>query len=303
MAGTTPSLAAPVRAWAGGGLDPGSGPQVAGAGGYGGEVPITLPPGPTLSHTHPLRVLTFGDSVMTFAQFGIRAALERTQDAYVFPAAQTGWRLTVPGDEQFVDRYIRLVHPQLLVGTWSWDSVAAETHPAAYRQTLDAALRRWLTPGDGVLGVILLQMPALQPLPHVSTAPPSYLADLARRAAIPGWNVAARQAAGRFPGRVMYLPVASSLDLDGKYTSWLPSNDKPSEPRTHWVRVRTSDGVHICPAGITRYTAPLLEDMRELFHLPPAPGHWWNGYLITVQSLRWQNSSLAVTCPADHPPR
>jgi peptidoglycan/LPS O-acetylase OafA/YrhL len=303
VAGTTPSLAAPVRAWAGGGLDPGSGPQVAGAGGYGGEVPITLPPGLTVSPQHPLRVLTFGDSVMTFAQFGIRAALERTQDAYVFPAAQTGWRLTLPGDGQFVDRYIGLVRPQLLIGTWSWDSVAAETHPAAYRQTLDGALRRWLTPGDGVLGVILLQMPALRPLPRVSTASPSYRADLARRAAIPGWNAAARQAAGRFPGKVMYLPVASSLDLNGRYTSWLPSNDNPSEPRKSWVRVRTSDGVHICPAGITRYTAPLLEDMRELFRLPPAPGHWWNGYLITVQSLRWQNSSLAVTCPADHPPQ
>ncbi len=46
LVGTTVSIAAPVRAWNGGGLDPGTGPGVTGAGGFGSEVPITLPPAP-----------------------------------------------------------------------------------------------------------------------------------------------------------------------------------------------------------------------------------------------------------------
>lgn len=228
---------------------------------------------------------------MTYADFGIRATLERTGGVQVSPAAEPNWRLT-PSWEGGLQALVRGIRPQLLIGTWSWDSPLASADPEKYERTLDAAIRQWLTPGDGVVGVIFLEMPALGSAPAVRP----------RAAGVPAWNEAVQKASLAFPGRVMYLPVASSLEIDGQYTTWLPPNGKRSTPVKHWVRVRTSDGVHLCPPGITRYAAPVLEDLTELFHLPPATGDWWNGYIVAAKSLINASNSFALTCPDDHPP-
>jgi hypothetical protein len=127
-------------------------------------------------------------------------------------------------------------------------------------------------------------------------------ATAALRDGIPDWNAAIGQSPMTFPGKVMYLPVASSLELDGGYTNWLPPPGRVSAPPSQWVRVRTTDGVHLCPPGITRYAAPVLADLTTLFHLSPAEPNWWAGYGITVRALTYQSSSLAVACPYDHPP-
>ncbi len=217
--GTTPSFAAPVRPWGGGGLDPGNGPSVPGAGGYGGQVPITLPNRLVVDQAHPLRVMTFGDSIMGYAELGIRAALDRTGDVRVFPAALPGWRLT-PGTETGLDGLLRGVRPELMIGMWSWDGPAASADPAHYQQVLDAAIRQWLNPDTGVDGVVLLQLPAL-----------GSEADVRARAfGAPAWNAAIRQAVKAFPGRVMYLPVASAVELDGRFTNWLPPTGDASAP-------------------------------------------------------------------------
>jgi peptidoglycan/LPS O-acetylase OafA/YrhL len=298
VAGTTPSIAAPVRAWAGGGLDPGSGPAVAGAGGFAHEVPITLPPGLTVSPTHPLRVLTFGDSVMSFAQKGIISALQSTADVAVAPAARPGWSLKTPAGLAFLNHHIRLSHPQLIIGTWSWDNASAKSNPSGYQTKLDAAIRQMLSPHDGVLGVILLQMPVFDP----DTNTPEGRGFVPNAAGLATWNATVLQASATFPGKVMYLPVASSLEIDGRYTNWLPPTGTRSAPLRHWVRVRTSDGVHLCPPGITRYAAPVLQDLIELFHLPPSRHEWWQSRLITVRGLAHSTNSFGLTCPTDHPP-
>ncbi|HEY5025283.1 MAG TPA: acyltransferase family protein, partial [Acidimicrobiales bacterium] len=298
LVGTTASVAAPVEAWTGGGLDPGAGPAVAGAGGFGTEVPIALPPTLHLSPKHPLRVLTFGDSVMSFAQKGIISALESTGEVRVEPAARPGWSLKTSSGLAFLEHHVRLSRPELVVGTWSWDNVAAKRDPNAYQKKLDAAIRQLLVPHDHVLGVIFLQMPVFNP----DTSTPEGRGFVPNAAGLAIWNAAVQQASGLFPGKVMYLPVASSLEIEGRYTNWLPPTGSHSAPLRHWVRVRTSDGVHLCPPGITRYAAPVLQDLTELFHLKPTPRHWWLSQLITVRGLAHATSSFGVTCPTDHPP-
>ena len=149
-------------------------------------------------------------------------------------------------------------HPQLVLGTWSWDAALAHSDPNGYQRILDRAIRTLLTPGDGVLGVIFLQMPPFRPA-QISNP---------RTAGIAAWNKSVQKAASMFPGRVMYLPVASSLEIDGRYTSWLPANRNLSSPPKTWVRIRTSDELHLCPPGITRYAGAELSELTELFHLP-----------------------------------
>ena len=65
-----------------------------------------------------------------------------------------------------------------------------------------------------------------------------------------------------FPGRVMYLPVASSLLLDGtRFSAWLPPVGDPHAPKDQWTRVRKLDNVHLCPEGSARYARAILTDL------------------------------------------
>ncbi len=300
--GTTQSVAIVEQSWPGGGLFPGKGPNVVSAGGYGAETPITLPPGLTFSHTHRLRVMTIGDSVMKFAQLGIAAALDSTGVVRVVQRAVPGWGLTSPNALGFLQTLVRRSHPQLVIGTWSWDSAAAKADPVGYQKTLDAGLRTLLTPGDGVDGVILLQMPDLGPLPAVVLLSPVQTKSWSARAAgLSSWNAAVAQAPDAFPGKVMYLPVGGSLEIGGAFTSWLPVGGQTSAPAGSWVRIRTLDGVHLCPPGITRYTAPILEDMTQLFDLPAPRVKWWTSYPIAVEAFNYQDASQGMICPDDHP--
>ncbi len=295
IAGTAPSVAAPTQAaaasgrgWQGGGLNPGPIPNVAGVGGFSHEASITLPRGVVINTAHRLRVLTFGDSIMTFAQFGIDTALDSTGEVQAASAAWPGFGLTVAGSMSRLLQSMRAFHPQLLVGTWLWDAEAAEAEPSAYQSVLDTSIRQLFSAGDDLVGIVLLQMPdvdnpALQP-------------------GIPAWNRAAAESAKVFPGRVMYLPVGSSLDVDGHYSNWLPPLDNLSTPRKDWVRVRTSDGVHLCPPGITRYAAPVLVDLTKILHLAPGKRGWWRAGPIKVQALAWLSKTNDITCPTDHPP-
>jgi hypothetical protein len=233
---------------------------------------------------------------MRFAQFGIVPALKSTGEVAAVAAADPGWTLSMPGALAYLQPFLRRLRPQLLVGTWSLDAAAAAADPGGYQRTLDGAIRRWLSPADGVSGVIFLQMPQLEPVPKIVNPSTAYRAEEARVAGISAWNKAVQESANRFPGKVLYLPVASSVELDGHYTNWLPPPREPSAPRKDWVRVRPTDGIHLCAPGITRYTAPVLEDLTQLFHLPPANPRWWISYGIAVRGGRF------LACPDDHPP-
>jgi len=306
LLGTSPSIAEPAIAlhptvWVGG-LNPRTGSGVVGTGGFAGEVPITLPAGQVFDRSHRLRVMTFGDSIMTLAQNGILEALESTREVAVVPEASPGWQIA-PGRISSLMKDVRTWRPQLLVGTWSWDAPAAQSEPAQYQTMLDAAIRTMLSPRYGVLGIVFLQLPAMGPAPSYLSASSSQAEALVARAdGVPAWNHAVSEAAASFPGRVMYLPVASSLEIDGKFTTWLPPHGKLSAKRSHWVRVRTTDGVHLCPAGITRYAAPVLQDFVAIFHLAPSDHQWWHD--PEISSNFWEDAtSIGVSCPNDHPPK
>jgi peptidoglycan/LPS O-acetylase OafA/YrhL len=300
---------------------PGKGPHVAGAGGLQSQVPIAFPPSLVVDHAHPLRVLVFGDSVTEFTQLGIAAALESTGVVTVFREAFPGFGIApsapvVPptsaqpwhGSQAFLQGLIKREHPQLLIGSWSWDSAFAKAFPDHYRTLFNTTVRQLLTPGNGVLGLVFLQMLPIGPIPPSmvpmlkqdpsTQGPPAaangYVLWKQRSAGISTWNRIVSHTPTLVPGKVMYFPVAPSLELEGHYSTWLPPVRNPRAPYKLWERVRQSDVVHLCPAGVTRVGAAVFEDMREVFHLPPAAGKWWLSSFFGLG----QDPSV---CPHDHP--
>ncbi|HXW38448.1 MAG TPA: hypothetical protein VEJ44_02040, partial [Acidimicrobiales bacterium] len=271
---------------------------VPGAGGLTGQLPITLAGGRVPTASQPLTVMLTGDSMMNVAAPGIAAALDATGAASVADRAIDGFGLSTAANwRTAIPSLIAQLHPELIVATWSWDDSWAQRDPKGYTQAIDQAVALMLSPGDGVRGVVITQFPPTGPV--LSSDRAQAVAEDAQRAAgQAAWDRVVRALPATFPGRVMYLPVASSVLLDGKFSAWLPPAGDPLAPRQDWVRVRMIDDVHLCPAGVTRYADALLSDFRTLFGLPaPAPG-WWDG--AWVHDPRY--NTPPGSCPDDHPP-
>jgi hypothetical protein len=125
---------------------------------------------------------------------------------------------------------------------------------------------------------------------QTATTPSVRQADAGNRA----WNQVAASMPAEFPGKVVYLPVASSVLLDGSFTSWLPPVGQPDAPKGTWPRVRFTDGVHMCPAGIARYADAILADMTSIYQLHAAAPGW--------ATQPWVDSTkFDGYCPDDHP--
>ena len=134
-----------------------------------------------------------------------------------------------------------------------------------------------LAPGDGVEGVIFTQFPQSGTIPAPNPADQAAYNEM-RRDGVVAWNDIAAKMTTYFPGRVMYLPVAGSLLLDGRtYSAWLPPEGDPHAPSNEWTRVRKLDNVHLCPEGSARYADALLSDMTAVFGLAPTAGDWSQG--------------------------
>ena len=313
---TIPAVAAPAQPAAPVGrvATVGSGQAVPGAGGYEGQVPIALP---AFGPSDPLRVTVFGDSVAQLAEPGIAAALGATGEIAVSSDALGGFGLTVDktwaSPTNGIASSIADNHTELVLATWSWDDnctpktptpivptrasyVCAYQHPREYTQMLERAVRLMLTAG-GASGVIFMEFPTTGPnakADETASDDPSLAGDLAGQRV---WNRIVESMPARFPGKVMYLPVGSSVLLNGKYYSpWLPPETDPTAPKSTWVRVRMTDGVHFCPAGAARYADAVLADLTDLYHLVPAASGW--------AQQPWTGDSLytPATCPDDHPP-
>src|ERR1700691_1806742 len=138
--------------------------------GLGPSAPrISLPPGRVLSAADPLRTWILGDSVMQDSSPGVTAALEPTGDwRVVANSSFGGWGLSTDHTwEKDLPQIISTWHPELVIGTWSWDAPLAQAHPHAYLLELIQALRTILAPGDGVDLVVLLQFPQVGPNTYV----------------------------------------------------------------------------------------------------------------------------------------
>ncbi|HEY5245256.1 MAG TPA: acyltransferase [Acidimicrobiales bacterium] len=312
---TIPAVAAPTQPTAAVGKVAaiGGSVAVAGSGGVVGR-PITLP---AFGPGDPLRVSVLGDSLAHLSEPGIAAALGATGEVTVSNSAFTGFGLnrqykTTTGrivtGFSWLQQMIGPTQPQIVLATWSWDGsctansptplgdyktyTCAHQQPIRYKAMLEKAVRLMLTE-DGAAGVIFLQFPLVGPDiagDQTPTTPSVREADAGNRA----WNQIVASMPAEFPGKVMYLPVASSVLLNGSFTSWLPPVGQPQAPKSTWVRVRFVDGVHMCPSGIARYADAILADLTSAYHLPSAVPGW------AAQS--WTDSAtFDGVCPDDHP--
>jgi hypothetical protein len=270
--------------------------HIAGAGTVVGQLTNV----PAFGARDRLRVTVLGDSVAAAAEPAIAASLEATGQVRVDNATIDGFGLsTDPIWRTSLPQIVRSQEAQVVVATWSWDDsctvrrptplaarttdVCALQHPQAYATLLAEAVHTMLEAGAS--GVVFLQFPTTAPKRHQAAG---------QRA----WDRAARSMAERFPGQVVYLPVARSLRREGKFATWLPPAAHPSAPRSAWLRVRTVDGVHLCPAGAARYAKAVLTDLETALQLPDTTGATWAGG-------QWSAAPVYNTppgaCPADSP--
>jgi peptidoglycan/LPS O-acetylase OafA/YrhL len=256
--------------------------------------PIDLLAGQVVSTTSPLRVDTIGDSVMQDGEVGIAAALEATHEATVITHGFPGWGLI--NDPTFVSgltQFIQQDHPQLVVAMWSWDNAYAAQHPVAYTKLITEFIDAILAPGDGVDGIAFLQFPTVGPLDGVvDPTVRQHDMELAN-AQTRSWTKLVSRLATHYPGRVTFLPVASSLEVNGHYSAWLPTITGG------WIRARKTDNTHLCPAGAAVLGAAVTQQLTPMFHLnPPAPG--WINSSWTSDAFRFDVPPNE--CPNDQPP-
>ncbi|HEY2427415.1 MAG TPA: acyltransferase family protein, partial [Acidimicrobiales bacterium] len=244
--------------------------------------------------TAPLRVWILGDSVMYDSSLGLQAALAATGAATVVAnSSYGGWGLTTdhgwPADARAI---IARTHPNVVIGTWSWDDPSAFFDPPAYTERLRQALSAILAPGEGVDLVVLLQFP--QAGPPIGLADParqqaSYVGQTAQQRA---WDADARAATESFPGRAVYLPTDGLFAPGGRFVTWMRT------PTGTWIRARKLDGAHLCPYGAAELGALVVGDLASALRLGPLAPGWESGPWI--HDHRYDDPPGA--CPADQPP-
>lgn len=246
------------------------------------------------SATNPYRVWILGDSVMFDSSLGLQAALESTgQMSVVVNSSFPGWGLTIdhswPADAEHI---IATYHPQIVMGTWSWDDQVAAENPQAYQQRLESAIRTLLTPGNGVQAVVLFEFPQSGPSPAIADPTARATAWQRENQQQQAWNTLARQATTAFRGHALYLPTNQVFAPDGKFSAWLRSADGQR------IRARKVDNEHMCPYGAAEFGAVVTQQLTgELKLAPMKPG--WSTAAWTRAS-RYNDPTGA--CPADGPP-
>jgi peptidoglycan/LPS O-acetylase OafA/YrhL len=255
--------------------------------------PIDLPAGRVPSAADPLRVMTIGDSVMVDGEAGIAAALQATGVVRVSPHGYPGWGfVNDPAFQHDLAGAISEDHPEVIVMMWSWDNADALARPALFRAQLTEAIDVMLAPGDGVDGIAVVQFPKIGPndavIDPVQRQRAAAQAEAGRRA----FDRIVSTLPARYPGRITYLPVAPALEIDGRFSPWLHTNDGG------WIRARKTDNVHLCPAGAAVLGAAVTSELSPMFHLPaPAPG--WIDAGWTRDESRFGPPGA---CPDDQPP-
>ncbi len=253
--------------------------------------PVVLASGPAAD---PYRVWLFGDSVMKDASPGIRAALDATgRVTVVANTSFGGWGTSTdrawPGD---VLPTVARTHPQIAIGTWSWDDTQAQQDPSGYTARLESALRTLTGPRFGIQLVVLVQFPQPGPVNAVADPAARYAGWAQQTSVQDAWDAAARRAAAAFPGRALYVTTDQLFAPGGRFYTWFPTTGGA------WVRARKLDNAHFCPLGAAEFGRLLTNDLSELFHLPgPVPGWQYGSW---TRDPRYNDPPGA--CPADHPP-
>jgi peptidoglycan/LPS O-acetylase OafA/YrhL len=247
-----------------------------------------------VSSADPLRVWLFGDSVMADSAPGITAALQATGDAKVVAdSAFGGWGLT--SDPNFVNDSARVIaqyHPQVVIGTWSWDDLLARLSPGAYLIKLTQALQAVLSPGNGVELVVLLQFPQTGPSPLIVDPTAQRAAWASQDQQQTEWNNVARAAVQLFPGRALYLQTQSLFAPGDRFFAW----NKTSSGA--WLRARKVDNTHMCPFGAAEFGSLLVNELTPVLELAPMSPGWELGAWTHDANY----NDPVGSCPDDQPP-
>ena len=230
---------------------------VPGAGGYAGQQPIRLRravAGRPAPRDGP------GDSVMHDASYGITASLQATGEAAVLH--QHHRRVRADDGDQLAH-----LHPQpdppdpgpAHRGLVELGPVRADD---AQRAAPAGAVHQPAPPGRVApcsRRATAWRGSSSPQFPRRATSPrptrPIRRATTGARAGVESLEQHRGEDAADFPGRVMYFPLADSVLLDGRYSTWLPPEGEPHAPSGQWIRVRKLDNVHLCPEGSARYAA------------------------------------------------
>ncbi len=254
------------------------------------------PAGPPPTPEDPLRVWVLGDSVMHDGSPALAAALAATGEGeIVADSSFGGWGLTtVPAWAADTEQIITAFHPQVIIGTWSWDDTVAGDDPTAYEALLRQALARWLTPGDGVELVLLVEFPQIGP--NTFIAQPLLRARLwaTLTAEQRAWDAEAAQAVAAFGPHARYLATDQVFDPDGRFLTWAPDSAGRE------VRVRQVDNIHLCPFGAAELAQLIVHDLGQAIGLAPSAPGWQDG--PWTADLRYQIGVAGPgACPADQP--
>jgi peptidoglycan/LPS O-acetylase OafA/YrhL len=235
-----------------------------------------------LNLTGPYRVWLFGDSVMADASPGVQAALQATGDVkVVINSAFPGWGLVRDKQWPFdAEASIHQFHPQIAIGTWSWDDTEAAVSPALYLARLESAMRTLLD-SEGVKLVVLLQFP--------QTGPSSVWAEQTR--VQDDWDALAEKAVAAFPGRALYLTTDRLFAPGGRFYAWFKS------PAGTWIRARKIDNTHFCPYGAASFGALITDELTKPLDLRPMKPGWELG--TWTHDRRYNDPPGA--CPDDQP--
>lgn len=256
--------------------------------------PIGLSPPP--SKKHKLRVALIGDSVMRADGPAVVAALQSTGEVEVDDLGYPGWGLTTDKNWRTgVPAQLRADRAQLVICMWSFDDTFLAAHPRTYHRWMDQFVRLLLAQ-PSVEGVVFQQFPVLGPLLNVPAREEKAVVATRNREN-DAWNRLVSRLPAAFPGKVIYLPIGAALTRRGHFSFWLPPGDRWSLPKSRWERVRSRDGVHLCPPGAARYAAALVFDLRRLYHLAPTSSSWATG--PWTKDARYNEP--AGNCPDDHP--
>ena len=225
---------------------------------------------------------------------GITAALEATGDVRVVANSSFGgWGLST--DKTWaadLPQIIRTWHPEIAIGTWSWDDELAQQNPDAYLAELVDALRTILTPGDGIDLVVLLQFPQVGPNPNFIdpvTEAADWKSANARQII---WNTIASEAVQFFPGRALFLPTTQLFAPGDRFFTWVRT------AAGSWIRARKLDNTHVCPYGAAQVGSLVDDDLTPVLGLAAMAPGWENG--DWVHDANYDDPPGA--CPDDQPP-
>ncbi len=225
---------------------------------------------------------------------GSSAALEATGDVdVVADSAFGGWGLST--DKTWATDLPRIIgqyHPEIVIGTWSWDDQLAQQDPRAYLLELVQAIRTILAPGDGVDLVVLLQFPQVGPDPYWIDPAEQAAAWSSANARQIVWNEVATEAVRFFPGHALYLQTDALFAPGDRYFAWNRT------PTGTWIRARKLDNTHMCPYGAAQLGALVVDDLSPVLGLAPMTPGWELG--SWVHDANFDDPPGA--CPDDQPP-